>query len=273
MQYLILSCNAYPYANDDIQQLAHILQSRGYETSLQPWQDVVPHVLDKNTSILPLAVWDYSFHYTEFIAFLDSIMCHSLSINNSLSLIHWNINKRYLFDLEQHGFPIIPTYLIKPQNNLKQKVQESQWENPVFKPLIGQSGKDVCRFDDVRQLSFNQDILMQKFIPSIQTHGEVCLVFFKHHFQYAIHRIPTQWRANSLHGVSIKPIAAKPQWIRLAERIIDVLPEQPLYMRVDILPQDDDGFFINEVELIEPSLYFRYSPHSLLKFVQYLEEG
>jgi hypothetical protein len=42
----------------------------------------------------------------------------------------------------------------------------------------------------------------------------------------------------------------------------------PLYARVDLMPDAEEGPMVSELELIEPSLYLRQSPVALDRFVR-----
>ena len=45
---------------------------------------------------------------------------------------------------------------------------------------------------------------------------------------------------------------------------------EPAYVRADFVRSDDDRFLLMELELIEPSLYFRADPDSAQRFARAL---
>jgi hypothetical protein len=49
---------------------------------------------------------------------------------------------------------------------------------------------------------------------------------------------------------------------------VESLPVPPLYARVDLACLDSGSYALMELELIEPSLYFRTDPESASKFAR-----
>ena len=49
------------------------------------------------------------------------------------------------------------------------------------------------------------------------------------------------------------------------------LPETPLYARVDIAPDNEGHLKLMELELIEPSLFFNFSPHAVERMANAIE--
>ncbi|MDO4643715.1 MAG: hypothetical protein Q4A74_07730, partial [Cardiobacteriaceae bacterium] len=237
--------------NADLQNLATTL-----DACLIPWQSLSPEKC-RNALVLPLAVWDYSQNpedYRRWLLSLEEIGAHVI---NPPTLQIWNMNKRYLCELADKGLAITPSLALLPDDNWQAQIMSSGWDNPVVKPLIGQSGRGVRRLDAVfpRLADYPQGILLQPFIPT--DFGEVCLIYFDGHFSHAVHRrpAPQEWRANSTYGVQIFPIQAENEWLQRAAAVFSYLPIAPLYARIDGLISPTHGFLINEIELIEPALY------------------
>lgn len=263
----IATCKDYPNANKALEHLKELLLKKGLECEFVIWQELFAKDMDK-ALILPLAVWDYALHYEKFKQFLGEF-----SFTTPASVLLKNSKKDYLFELERFNLPIIPSVLLE-----NFKANAHSFEKPIIKPLVGQSGRGVRFLDDgaIGADEFPQGAIIQPFIASIYELGELCLVFFEKHFQYAVHRrVQKDWRANSNYGVQtalFKDI--KEQWIELALRALEVFSPQPLlYARVDILPQKDGSIFINEVELIEPSLYLNLCLNASENFAKRLIES
>lgn len=270
---IILTCKDYPLGNASLQGLSQNLLV-DYNVDFCVWQELDCSKLDDRTLVLPLAVWDYSMKIDEFLTFLGAIKAYNIATLNPLKLIHWNLNKLYLEQLGRQ-FPIIPSVIITPDeikaldsneclNLIYHKAESLQSSEIVIKPLIGQSGNYVRRIqmgntkEDFCKKDYPQGILVQKFIKDCD--GEVCLIFFDSTFQYAIKRVlaHNNWRANSMYGIQIIPIVAEKKWLEIAQNALNFIyelnHEMPLYARVDLLISN--GIFINEIELIEPNLYF-----------------
>jgi hypothetical protein len=69
-------------------------------------------------------------------------------------------------------------------------------------------------------------------------------------------------------GGIINPTQPTPDMLAVGEAVLAVLPEVCLYARVDIVQADNGQWQVMEVELIEPSLYFRMNEQSPARFVQ-----
>ncbi len=266
---IIATCKAYPKGNKTLEELCAFLCHNGFNATLQIWQDIVPYVLPKNAIILPLAVWDYSLHVQQFLDFLHILHACNIAIFNNIDAIQWNISKTYLLKLKEHGIPIIPSIILQPYQNWEYTIQSLKWEKPIIKPLIGQSGKNVCFLHECDYKHYTHGAIIQPFMKSIITHGEVCLIFFNNIFSHCIHRIPSKddWRANSAYNVQIKSIQPKEQWLQIAYKALSLIPFYTLYARIDILPNNDTPL-ISEIEIIEPSLYFEYKKNSMTTFLK-----
>ncbi len=102
-----------------------------------------------------------------------------------------------------------------------------------------------------------RDALVQPFMPEIFERGERCLIFIDGVFSHAVQKAPFTSVCGKGHAVS-----AEPAEVELGQRAIAVLPEVPLYTRVDILRGDDGIDRVMELELIDPELYLRFDAES-----------
>lgn len=229
--------------------------------------------LAQNTLILPLAVWDYSLEYANFLHFLNELERAKISILNPSEILKMNADKSYLKILEEANLPIIDSIIFK--QNEEFDLSLIPFQKAVIKPLVGQSGYKV-RFLEQKiptKEEFLHGALIQPFIESVEELGEFCFIFFGGKFNYAIHRqTQKDWRANSNYGVKIAPLKNPSKaHIDLALKALKALKSSNLlYARVDLLPQKNDEALINEVELIEPNLYFDFHENALETFMKNL---
>ena len=93
---------------------------------------------------------------------------------------------------------------------------------------------------------------------SIQTKWS--LVFISGEYSHAVVKSPTpgDFRVQSQFGGTARAAEPGRRLIDAASVIFDALPERPLYARVDGT-EDEDGFVLMEVELIEPVLFLGLS--------------
>jgi hypothetical protein len=69
------------------------------------------------------------------------------------------------------------------------------------------------------------------------------------------------WRANPQYGITYERIEVGRDVVETARSCLGLLPQTPLYARVDGLVRPG-GFMLMEMELIDPYLYLEYVPGS-----------
>ncbi|MCR2107932.1 hypothetical protein CUPS4066_04315 [Campylobacter upsaliensis] len=270
---IIATCKAYKEGNEALKKLKAKLENLHYQCELKAWQEIRVRHLAQNTLILPLAVWDYSLEYANFLHFLKELERAKISILNPSEILKMNADKSYLKILEEVNLPIIDSIIFK--QNEEFDLSLIPFQKAVIKPLVGQSGYKV-RFLEQKiptKEEFPHGALIQPFIESVEELGEFCFIFFGGKFNYAIHRqTQKDWRANSNYGVKIAPLKNPSKaHIDLALKALKALKSSNLlYARVDLLPQKNGNVLINEVELIEPSLYFDFHENALEIFIKNL---
>lgn len=270
---IIATCKAYKEGNEALKKLKAKLENLHYQCELKAWQEIRVRHLAQNTLILPLAVWDYSLEYANFLHFLNELERAKISILNPSEILKMNADKSYLKILEEANLPIIDSIIFK--QNEEFDLSLIPFQKAVIKPLVGQSGYKV-RFLEQKiptKEEFPHGALIQPFIESVEELGEFCFIFFGGKFNYAIHRqTQKDWRANSNYGVKIAPLKNPSKThIDLALKALKALKSSNLlYARVDLLPQKNGNVLINEVELIEPSLYFDFHENALEIFIKNL---
>ncbi|EAI2136992.1 hypothetical protein EKP34_04940 [Campylobacter upsaliensis] len=270
---IIATCKAYKEGNEALKKLKAKLENLHYQCELKAWQEIRVRHLAQNTLILPLAVWDYSLEYANFLHFLNELERAKISILNPSEILKMNADKSYLKILEEANLPIIDSIIFKQNEDFN--FSQIPFQKAVIKPLVGQSGYKV-RFLEQKiptKEEFPHGALIQPFIESVEELGEFCFIFFGGKFNYAIHRqTQKDWRANSNYGVKIAPLKNPSKaHIDLALKALKALKSSNLlYARVDLLPQKNDKALINEVELIEPSLYFDFHENTLEQFIKNL---
>ncbi|WP_051919608.1 ATP-grasp domain-containing protein [Basilea psittacipulmonis] len=264
---ILATCEQWPTGNQDIKRLSDVLNAK-----MIPWQKVVPK---RHQCVLPWAVWDYTSQITAYKSWLLSF--DKGGIQNTASLQLWNMDKRYLLELENKGIPVIASVYLGVEEDWDARFANINGlglgEHPVIKPVYGQSGKGVARFNGhvPSREDYPNGLLLQPFVSSIQ--GEICLIYTNGTFSHAANRYletSGEWRYNSQYGAKVKTIDAKKSWIELGEQILSMLPEMPRYARIDGLLTEQKQLMIVEVELIEPALYLpkTWGPADIRRFVE-----
>ncbi|WP_370234274.1 MULTISPECIES: hypothetical protein [Henriciella] len=101
------------------------------------WSDPQADWSSYDAAIIGTA-WDYWDRLEEFLATLGHI-ASATRLYNPLELVHWNIHKTYLRDLEARGAKLIPTLWIDQMTEQKARAafRDLQSEDLVFKRQIG----------------------------------------------------------------------------------------------------------------------------------------
>lgn len=224
-------------------------------------------------------VWDYPDHLDEFIALLQTIEQSSALLINARALVHWNMRKTYLRDLESRGADIVPTLWFAGFDG----VNMAEWfaahaaEAVVIKPEVGANAQDTFVLREpvdqdtkalLRVAFNNRAFLVQPFIANIEREGEFSLFYFAGEFSHAILKTPTQgdFRSQEEFGSSIQSVQPEAALLSAAKTIVDLVEPQPVYVRVDLIRGPDGRFLLMELELIEPSLYFRTDAGAAARF-------
>jgi len=117
----------------DLEPLLAELARRGVSAEAAVWSD--PSV---DWSVYDLIVmrspWDYSLRLAEFLEWLGSL--DAARVLNPPALIRWNLDKRYLLDLEAHGVAIVPTVVASTLAEVR-AAAETIGGRIVIKPNVG----------------------------------------------------------------------------------------------------------------------------------------
>lgn len=220
-------------------------------------------------AVIIRSTWDY---WNDVPAFLDTLarISRLTRLANPLDLVHWNLAKTYLRDLQGKGVAVVPT--LWPEDfhpgSLVRFAKELQSEELVVKPVVGANGEDAYRFtpgDDAGRLREiagrfrGRACMIQPFMRGVVEEGEYSLFYFSGAFSHAILKVPAkqEFRSQEERGATIH--AARPESAMLARgaRALEAVVPAPLYARVDLVRNGAGDFAVMELELIEPSLYLR----------------
>ena len=154
--------------------------------------------------------------------------------------------------------------------DLKEMMREISWEKGFIKPVIGACAVDTFRFsmDNIEEAqrfldktATQQKMMLQPYLHRVETLGEYSSIYFGGCFSHAVRKIPVpgDYRVQDDYGASDERIEASDELRELAELVIKHIPYPWLYARVDALVMDDGTWVLNELEMIEPSLFFRHA--------------
>lgn len=223
------------------------------------------------------STWDYQITPDKFLSTLEEIESVT-KLYNPVDICRWNLNKRYLRDLQSKGIQIIPTYWLEglSKHSIESVFQASATKRLVAKPLIGANANDTFVLTLENPASWNgaisvfadREVMLQPFIDSIQVEGEYSLFYFGGHFSHAVVKRPAEgdYRVQEEHGGIIASVNPDQDLIRAGAQAIKAIEKTLLYARVDLVKLESGQPALIEMELIEPSLYFEHCPNSAEMF-------
>ena len=215
---------------------------------------------------LPLLVWGYQENAGDWFAALDAWETAGVRMANPLPLVRWNTDKRYLFDLEAKGVPIIPTIAADALSEADLAAARDRFGDAlIVKPPISGGADGTYRLgpgDPVPADVRGRPMLIQPLMPAIATEGEYSLFSFGGAFSHAILKVPAagDFRVQEQFGGRELTIEAPAEARAVAEAALAAAPGEALYARIDMVRGADGGFRLMELELIEPALFLSHAP-------------
>ena len=222
-------------------------------------------------AVLLRSPWDYFRRYDEFLAWCARAAAES-RLFNPQELVAWNTDKRYLVALAERGAPVVPTVHLEPGSraDLAGLAAGHGWSEVIVKPSVSADSWETIHVGPDRiaegqahldRLLPGRAMLVQPFLPAVESRGERCLVFLDGELAHAVRKNPLtrggRW-AGLPEGV---PVVPSPEERAAAEAVLDLAcPERPLYARVDLVHDEAGAPLLLELELTEPTLFLEEHP-------------
>lgn len=235
-------------------------------------------------AVIIRSTWDYWHDVPAFLETLADID-RQARLANPVKLVHWNLRKTYLRELERKGVRIVPTVWLDelPPGKLGRLAGRLSSDQLVIKPQVGANGDDAFRLspsDDRNRLQFlagrfsHRACMLQPFRKSVLDEGEFSLFFFDGTPSHAILKTPVtgEFRSQEERGGVIRRVEPESLLVRRGCEALSAVTPRPLYARADLVRDDAGDFELMELELIEPSLYLRMDPDAPVRFARAVDD-
>ncbi len=225
--------------------------------------------------------WDYPVRRDEFVDWLNSVD-RVTRVFNSVDVVTWNIDKRYLSELSEAGVPVIDTRFVSSTDaGLLRDVLDELGSDVVVKPNVSNGANNAARHRDAaacipeiiahveRIAASGVTAMIQPYQPAIDTAGETGIVWLNGEFSHAFRKGPILHEepdmGNGLFAAE-DITARRPTDVEMAmgEHVMEFLRRkfgaEPLYARVDVVPDSSGIPRLMELELVEPSMFLACAP-------------
>jgi glutathione synthase/RimK-type ligase-like ATP-grasp enzyme len=263
------------------QLLEPYLQDAGWHCETLSWRAKVDW--NNYNLVMIRSTWDYQDDVEGFMQVLQKIEDSSAHLDNPLAIARWNIDKRYMRDLEARDVSIVPTLWFDSlhADQIAGFFTQLNTTQIVIKPCISANADDTfwlkqnvatSEYETIAARFQNRPFMVQPFLPAIISEGEFSLFYFDGDYSHAILKTPKQddFRVQEEHGGRLLKIEPEAALYDAAEKVLKAIDQSLLYARLDFV-RNGSEFALMEAELIEPSLYFNLDPEAPRRYVEAME--
>jgi hypothetical protein len=267
-----------PEITSDDELGAAALRRRGHDVFALRWDDLADDEREMDLLVLR-SPWNYHLLPEAFLDWLEGVAKRT-RVANAPAIVRWNAHKRYLLELAA-ALPVITTALVGKgeRADVRHFTEQFGCETLVIKPAVSASAfltdsfatnQSVAAQKHLNDITRERDALVQPFLHAIATHGEVSVMFFAGRFSHAVIKHPKagEFRVQHELGGSITPYTPDATLLALCEAVLRHIPvaEKTVYARIDVVNDPANGWQLQELELIEPSLYLKHAPEAAERF-------
>ena len=292
MRLALATCSNLPDWEVDDLPFHQAIVDAGIDMERPIWDD--PAVDWKSFDLVLIrTTWDYQEKQQDFNAWAERISVETRLVN-PVNVVVWNTAKTYLRDLERVGAPLTPTKWLDQgtQVDIQAMMQGLGWTRGFLKPVVGATARETLPFDcspeslekaqaHLDRLLPVESMMLQPFLASVMEEGEYSAIFFGGEFSHGVQKIPVagDYRVQDDFGATDKPhtfSASDYETVQQIEKSLLRLVKERFdgvtltYARVDMIRDAEGKLRLNELELVEPSLFFRHDSESPKRFVNVL---
>lgn len=263
-------------------RLQRALDEVGISTTPTPW---TAHVDDASAlrgyaRVLPLLAWGYHHDHARWSRACATWQREGIALTNPARVLDWNSDKWYLSELAASGVAVPYTRWTRrlSQAELDFVFDQTGADELIVKPAVSGGAWKTRRVrrGDVVDEAAGTSMLIQPYLPTIETLGETSLLYFGGRLSHAVNKRPVEgeFRVQEEFGglytlLSPPPAAA----VALAEQVLAAIDAPLLYARIDMVPDADGRWLLMEAELIEPDFYLGIDPAQGAAFARALRDS
>ncbi|APX33685.1 hypothetical protein BH708_14260 [Brachybacterium sp. P6-10-X1] len=262
----------------DAAPLREALRRRGADAELTVWHDETVDWAAFDLLVLR-SPWDYAGRPAQFAAWLERVDALTAVLNEP-ELVRWNMDKRYLAQLEGVGVPVVPTSYHHEMSTLETALTSQAASTPhvVVKPTVGAGARHTGLFarHSPAALELGRAILteggvvmLQPEVPELSEGREKALYVVDGQVTHAIAKGALLQRGGGLRGGAYQEspvvLEATAQEQAFAGTVLAAVEEVtglplPLYGRIDTVDSAPHGLVLLEAELFEPLFNLQLVP-------------
>ncbi len=279
----LITSEAFADLYEDDRLLVPALADLGIGSAPAVWSDTSIDWASFDALVMR-SPWDYFERVTEFRAWLDARIAEGVPLCNPREVLDWNFDKRYLQDLARAGVSVVPTICIAANEkaDIVALANARGWNDIVVKPTIAGGGYRILRFrleefdryaSDIDKTLEDRGVLVQPFLPEIQSGGELSLLFFDGAFSHAVCKRPKagDYRVQFQFGGTNENARVSEELVLEARLCIEHAPAPTVYARVDGVVRDG-SFLLMELEIFEPLMFLERHPGAPARFARAIEK-
>ncbi len=202
------------------------------------------------------------------------------AVHNPPSLVRWNLDKRYLAQLADHGVAVVPTTYCSDADAVRNDLAARGARTVVLKPAVSAGARDtgLLRADDpaalalaARVLTAGNVVMVQPEIPELSAGREKALYLVDGVLTHAIAKGALLAPGGGLiggvyeeHPERVTPTTAEAEFAQAALAAVQAATgtPTPLYARIDLVDSAEHGIVLLEAELFEPALNLHIAPEA-----------
>jgi hypothetical protein len=268
----LVTGDLFPDLYADDHPLRDALRARGVVVDAVRWDDPAVDWAGYDLAVLR-SPWDYPARRDAFVAWAARVP----RLANPADIVEWNTDKHYLRELAAAGVPVTPTDFVEPG---------ASWTPPdagewVVKPTISAASQDTGRYLLPDQLELarahvhrltvaGRAAMIQPYLSAVDTAGETAVLCTPDatgelSYSHAIRKGamltgPDTGAVDAALYEQIAPRTPTPAELETAAAVLAAIPggaKRLLYARIDLIAGPDGEPLLVELELTEPSLFFR----------------